>query len=118
MEDFSNVVLTVSQGSLEEYPGGIQLIYPTAPHRLRPSQIPGYIPKEGAVGTDDEIEAFAWWRREESTGQYYGLEEGLETTADAIREVGGVDGVIGFSQGGCGAAFVASLLEEGRPQGT
>lgn len=91
------------------------MIYPTAPHRLRPSQIPGYIPKEGAVGTDDEIESFAWWRREESTGQYVGMEEGLETTAQAIREVGGIDGVIGFSQGGCGAAFVASLLEEGRP---
>ena len=85
--------------------------------RSRPSQIPGYIPKEGAVGKDDEIEAFAWWRREESTGEYFGLEEGLETTAQAIREAGGVDGVLGFSQGGCGAAFVASLLEEDRVKG-
>lgn len=28
--------------------------------------------------------------------------------------MGGIDGVIGFSQGGCAAGFVASLLEEGR----
>lgn len=91
------------------------MIYPTAPHRLSPVQIPGYIPKEGSVGKDDEIEAFAWWRREESTGQYIGMEEGLQTTADAIREAGGIDAVIGFSQGGCGAAFVASLLETDRP---
>jgi len=33
---------------------------------------------------------------------------------ETIESAGGVDGVIGFSQGGCAAAFVASLLEPGR----
>jgi len=42
------------------------------------------------------------------------LEEGLETIRRAIEEVGGVDGVLGFSQGGAAAAMVASLLEDGR----
>lgn len=34
--------------------------------------------------------------------------------AATIREMGGVDGVIGFSQGGAAAGLVASLLEPGR----
>jgi hypothetical protein len=38
----------------------------------------------------------------------------LRVIKQTIEEAGGVDGVIGFSQGGCAAAFVASLLEPGR----
>jgi len=45
---------------------------------------------------------------------YYGLEQGLSTIKQTIEDAGGIDGVIGFSQGGCAAAFVASLLEPGR----
>jgi fermentation-respiration switch protein FrsA (DUF1100 family) len=43
-----------------------------------------------------------------------GILSGLNTIASSIREAGGIDGVIGFSQGGAAAAFVASLLESGR----
>jgi hypothetical protein len=42
------------------------------------------------------------------------MEQGLGAIRDAIREVGGIDGVIGFSQGGAAAAAVASLLDPGR----
>jgi predicted esterase len=42
------------------------------------------------------------------------LEEGLDTIAAAIRELGGIDGVIGFSQGAAAAAMVASLLQPER----
>lgn len=45
-----------------------------------------------------------------------GLKDGLAVMADAIRNAGGVDGVIGFSQGACAAAFVTSLLEAGRKE--
>lgn len=69
----------------------------------------------GRVAEDDEIDAWAWWRRDESTGLYYGLEEGLARIADAMQQAGGVDGVIGFSQGAAAAAIVASLLETDRP---
>lgn len=44
-----------------------------------------------------------------------GLDEGFTTIADAIRSAGGVDAVIGFSQGACAAGMVASLLEPDRP---
>jgi fermentation-respiration switch protein FrsA (DUF1100 family) len=43
------------------------------------------------------------------------MEDGFRTIADAIQEAGGVDGVVGFSQGGAAAAMVASLLETLRP---
>jgi fermentation-respiration switch protein FrsA (DUF1100 family) len=44
------------------------------------------------------------------------MEDGFRTIASTIQEVGGIDGVIGFSQGGAAAAMVASLLEPSRPQ--
>jgi fermentation-respiration switch protein FrsA (DUF1100 family) len=75
----------------------------------------GYNPgAEGAVRPEDEIDAWAWWRRNDSTGEYIGLNAGFQRIADTIKQHNGVDAVIGFSQGGCAAGFVASLLEEGR----
>jgi fermentation-respiration switch protein FrsA (DUF1100 family) len=75
----------------------------------------GYNPgAEGAVRPADEIDAWAWWRRNDSTGEYIGLNAGFQRIADTIKQHNGVDAVIGFSQGGCAAGFVASLLEEGR----
>jgi fermentation-respiration switch protein FrsA (DUF1100 family) len=45
-----------------------------------------------------------------------GILSGLNSIASSIREAGGIDGVIGFSQGAAAAAFVASLLEPGREE--
>lgn len=100
-------------GTLIDYPGGVELIYPTAPLRLRPSDIPGFVPREDAT---DEIESFAWWRRDDGTGEYTGIQQGFGVMAEAIKQAGGIDGVIGFSQGGAAAGMVASLLEDGRSQ--
>lgn len=91
------------------YPGGITLTYPTAPIRLLPADIPG-----ADLQSDKDSDAWGWWKRETGSGRYAGLEEGLDAIARAIREMGGVDGVIGFSQGAAAAGFVASLLESGR----
>jgi fermentation-respiration switch protein FrsA (DUF1100 family) len=44
------------------------------------------------------------------------MEDGFRTIADAIHEVGGVDGVVGFSQGGAAAPMVAALLEPERSE--
>ncbi len=99
------------------------LIYPTAPNRLRPQDIPGYQPPEGGdAGTekgDDDYDAWAWWRKDEGSGEYRFFSEGMETIADAIREAGGVDGVVGFSQGGAATGIVTAALESGRtpPEG-
>ncbi|KAG4441003.1 hypothetical protein IFR05_003510 [Cadophora sp. M221] len=104
-------------GTLPSYPGGIQLIYPTAPIRLRPADIPGFdstsLQGESSEKDKDDPDAWGWWKKDDS-GVYIGLDEGLETIRKAIEEAGGIDGVIGFSQGASAAALVASLLETGR----
>lgn len=89
-------------------------IYPTAPHRLRPSDIPGFQPREGEVTNDDELDTYGWLFHDEESGPYRGFGAGMLAIADAIQEAGGVDGVLGFSQGGAVAALVAAALESGR----
>ncbi|KAI5921821.1 hypothetical protein F4810DRAFT_677043 [Camillea tinctor] len=90
------------------------LIYPTAPHRLRPSDIPGYQPPadaSAATSGDDASDHWAWFRKDEATGRYAGFEEGMRALARCIEGSGPVDGVLGFSQGGAVAALVAAALE-------
>ncbi|KAI9642509.1 hypothetical protein NHQ30_009314 [Ciborinia camelliae] len=97
------------------YPGGIQLLYPTAPIPLLPADIPGYT-ASSASDSDAQVpsDAWGWWKRETGGARYTGIEEGLSTIASTIRRAGGIDGVIGFSQGACAAYFVAALLEHNR----
>lgn len=102
---------TLSPAPLNLHP---TLVFPTAPHRLRPSDIPGYVPGTGEDGEDEdeeESDSWAWFRKDEATGAYRGFERGMEAIAAAVRAAGGVDGVCGFSQGGATAALVASALE-------
>lgn len=96
------------------YPGGSLLLYPTAPIPLSPADIPGFSP--AANEDESELDSWGWWKRETGSGRYAGLEDGLERIAETIRGAGGIDGVIGFSQGAAAAAMVASLLEPGRAQ--
>ena len=101
-------------GHLTQYPGGIELIYPTAPIRLDPTDVPGF---EGLVDSSQEApDAFGWWRRKGDAEPYVyvGMEQGLATISQVLQEQGPFDGVLGFSQGGAAAGMVASLLEPGR----
>ncbi|KAI0476089.1 serine hydrolase FSH [Xylariaceae sp. FL0804] len=89
-------------------------VCPTAPHNLRPSDIPGYVPSESASEEDDDAPSdnWAWWRKDAATGLYRGFEAGMQRVASAVLAAGGVDGVVGFSQGGALAALVAAALEQ------
>ncbi|KAH6647104.1 serine hydrolase FSH [Truncatella angustata] len=114
-----NKLLTKALAPLNLEP---KLIYPTGPHRLKPSDIPGFQPPEGKTAEDvdeEQTDSWAWFRRDEATGSYRGLGEGMRSVARAVRDCGGVDGVLGFSQGGAMAAMVAGALEPGRaaPEG-
>ena len=98
------------------------LIYPSAPNRLRPQDIPGYQPPaegDGEEDGDQEFDCWAWWRKDEASGEYRFFDEGMVTIAAAIKEAGGVDGVCGFSQGGAATGIVTAALEPGRspPEG-
>lgn len=92
---------------------GVELLYPTAPIRLHPADIPGF---DVSAAQGEERDAWGWWQKSDTTGEYRGLEKGLEMIREAIEGVGGVDGVVGFSQGGAAAGIVASLLEGGRKE--
>lgn len=108
------------------------MLYPTAPNRLSAKDIPGYEPPAGANeggGEEYEIDSWAWFRKDEASARYRLLEEGMRRLAESVAEAragngedgdraagaegGMIDGVVGFSQGGCMAAMLASALEGG-----
>ncbi|KAI9813497.1 MAG: hypothetical protein M1832_006295 [Thelocarpon impressellum] len=97
-----------SPDHLPSYPGGVELVYGTGPHRLEPFNVPG------EDGAEQEVESWAWWRKDEESGVYSGLEEGVAAMAGVLTAQGPFAGVIGFSQGAAGAAMLASLLEPAR----
>ncbi|KAJ5382798.1 hypothetical protein N7517_000709 [Penicillium concentricum] len=88
-------------------PDGIELVYPTAPFALDPSN-----------GSSTELRnrhgSWSWFDTESVDGLYPGLETSLESIASILKDSGPFDGIIGFSQGAAMAAMVASLLEGNR----
>lgn len=54
---------------LKTLPTGSTLHFPTAPHPLQPSDLPG--DRTPSVSGDN----WAWWRRNQATGIYDGLDE-------------------------------------------
>ncbi|KAI2632950.1 hypothetical protein GGS21DRAFT_491453 [Xylaria nigripes] len=102
----------LSQPPLNLYP---TLIFPSAPHKLHASDIPGYEAPDDASAENEEdvdLDNWAWFRKDEASGTYTGFSAGMASVATAIKGAGGVDGVMGFSQGGCMAALVAAALEQ------
>lgn len=91
------------------------MIYPTGPNNLRPQDIPGYLGPAGDEEEQTKSDTWAWYRKDDATGVYRFLDEGMATVAEAIRDAGGIDGVCGFSQGGAMAGLVAAGLEVSRP---
>ena len=90
-------------------------IYPTGPVQLRPSNIPGYTPSDDNDDDGPELlDSFAWFLRDNTATRYNHFPKGMSTVATAVREAGGIDGVVGFSQGGAVAALVAAAMEEPR----
>ncbi|KAJ5185359.1 Serine hydrolase FSH [Penicillium cf. griseofulvum] len=87
---------------------GVELVYPTAPFQLEPS--------DGSSTSDlrNRHGAWSWFESESIHGLYPGLERGLECIGSILRDSGPFDGIVGFSQGAAVAAMVASLLEGDR----
>lgn len=114
------------------------LFYPTAPLRLSARDVPGWDPAPSAGGADEPPEAYAWFHHDRAADTYRHLDAGVRALAaamrDATRGIGHgatathgtqqqqgegegcapVDGVIGFSMGGCMAGMLAAALEPHR----
>lgn len=84
------------------------LHFPTAPIKLNLADIPGAL---APSATDTDPEAYAWWRRDEVTGEYVGLPDTLAFLSTYLDTHGPFTGVVGFSQGAAMAAILASVLE-------
>lgn len=62
---------------LKSLPAGTTLSFPTAPHLLKLSDLPGHTPAPGTEGgsAEESADNWAWWRRNDATGEYTGLDE-------------------------------------------
>src|SRR5579862_9014396 len=113
-----------NHASNAQYPAGVELVYPTAPHRLRiadvtaafsgPVALPGPAHHHHLGAGDeeeDDSDLWAWSRKDEQTGEYVGVEASFDYLAEVLRTQGPFAGVIGFSQVAAMAAMLASLLE-------
>jgi pimeloyl-ACP methyl ester carboxylesterase len=106
-----------------QYPAGVELVYPTAPHRLRIADVPSALPNPSLPGPahrglgggeeeeEEDSDSWAWSRKDEQTGEYVGIEASFDYLAELLRTQGPFTGVIGFSQGAAIATMLASLLE-------
>ncbi|OJJ45026.1 hypothetical protein ASPZODRAFT_17942 [Penicilliopsis zonata CBS 506.65] len=91
-----------------DYPGGVELVFPTGTWRLKPTDWARYIP-----GTDP---GYGWFYKVPDDDEFPGLLDGLDKLGKTMRDDGPFAGVIGFSQGGFLAGLITSLLEPGREQ--
>lgn len=92
---------------LEEFPGGIEFLYPNAPWALEAP-----IGLGGDIDDYDKPEPrfFAWWHGLDDTSRYKGLERSLSHVAQFIQGRP-IHAIVGFSQGAAMSAMVTSMLE-------
>jgi len=114
------------------FPQGVNLVYPTGPHKLSPQDVPTWDSSGNVVGigprartieeekkVEQELDAWTWWRiqRDQVPWTYEGFfEASLPRIVEVLKKEGPFDGVVGFSQGAAVAAIVATLFEDGRQE--
>ncbi|KAK6335152.1 hypothetical protein TWF718_010590 [Orbilia javanica] len=96
-------------------PSRLAFHYPTAPHRLYLRDVPDVDP--ALLQSDEESDGmYTWWRKDETTGEYKGINETWKFISEYLDKNGPFIGAIGFSQGAGLAAILASILEPSRPK--
>jgi hypothetical protein len=108
-----------SSKSHPEFPGGVELFYPTGPLRLVPADV---IREVGSIETDvsltkenQAVDAWAWGAGDfRKANKIDGLSQSVTEMLGYMQRHGPFLGVIGFSCGATLGAILASLLEGGR----
>ena len=90
-------------------PEDVELVFPTAPLRLRVSDLGGTCAESQQLV--DDSDTWAWWRNLDATNRYIGIESSLAALSLLIQKHGPFTGVVGFSQGATLAAMLASWCE-------
>ncbi|XP_028615256.1 esterase OVCA2 isoform X3 [Grammomys surdaster] len=104
--------------------GRAELVCLSGPHPVPEAAAPeGPGPDSGPSSPEEQPRG--WWFSEEEAAVFSaleeptvcrGLEEALETVAQALDTLGPFDGLLGFSQGAALAAFVCALGQAGDPR--
>ncbi|XP_034360832.1 esterase OVCA2 [Arvicanthis niloticus] len=104
--------------------GRAELVCLSGPHPVPEAAAPeGAGPDSGPCSPEEQPRG--WWFSEEKADVFSaleepavcrGLEEALETVAQALDTLGPFDGLLGFSQGAALAAFVCALGQAGDPR--
>ncbi|KAH8650369.1 serine hydrolase-domain-containing protein [Tricladium varicosporioides] len=91
------------QNACPHFPGGFELFYPTAPHRMQPA---GSITRE-----ERDFDAWTWGFGNYMTEAMQGYEQTIRYMLEVIRTAGPFIGVVGFSAGAATAHTLVSLAE-------
>ncbi|KAJ5710444.1 hypothetical protein N7488_004600 [Penicillium malachiteum] len=91
---------------LDDFPGGIEFLYPNAPLALEPPIGFG----DDVAENDIDPTALGWWYGRDTVSRYRGIENSLLFVANYIHGRP-IHGIIGFSQGACLSGMVCSLVE-------
>lgn len=96
---------------LDDFPGGVEFLYPNAPLALKPPIGFGEdVAEENGQWNDIGLTALGWWYGRDTVSRYRGVENSLLFVANYIHGRP-IHGIIGFSQGACLSGMVCSLLE-------
>lgn len=97
------IISSIEAELSDQYPQGVEFFYPDAPI-LDASDRPGY---EGRGDLNEDLRG--WFDINDM--EFRGLEEAVVWLAGYMREIGPIDGIIGFSQGAALASMLSSLCE-------
>ena len=92
---------------IDEFPGGIEFLFPNAPWTLEAP-----IGLGGNINDDDKDDTkfYGWWHGLDTTSKYKGLEISLSSVARYIHGRP-IHAIVGFSQGAALGGMICSMLE-------
>jgi hypothetical protein len=105
----SKIIESVTPQIIDEFPGGIEFLYPNAPWTLEAP-----IGLGGNTNDDDTADTkfYGWWHGLDTVSKYKGLEVSLSSVARYIHGRP-IHAICGFSQGAALSGMITSMLECG-----
>lgn len=86
--------------------------YPTGPVHLNPREFASYEPPSTGDDVYHRHNTYTWFHYVSDTE--FRFELGIESIQTLIQNIGGIDGICGFSTGGALASIIAAALETDR----
>lgn len=97
--------------SFDNYPDGINFLFPTAPTPASSLPVPGRSRSSPHHTPDNNVQSSAWWLSNDVPTHQQSLNLTFQYLKSYLDANGPIDGIIGFDQGATLAAMVASWFE-------